>query len=132
METISKTGGKITSLDVVERLSVQVTDLKEILDNIINRRNQMVELLIQRGKLLENFDDDINSTTTSIPEPPKLDSPKVYTPPVAEIQSCISTPALSPEVFLPKLILKVPPVIQNSLQHVTNNSKQLPLPINKH
>ena len=79
METISKTGGKITSLDVVERLSVQVTDLKEVLDNIINRRNQMVELLIQRGKLLENFDDDINSTTTSIPEPPKLDSPKVYT-----------------------------------------------------
>ena len=107
LETISKTGGKITSLDVVERLSVQVTDLKEVLDNIINRRNQMVELLIQRGKLLENFDDDINSTTTSIPEPPKLDSPKVYTPPVAEIQSCISTPALSPEVFLPKLILKV-------------------------
>ena len=108
LETISKTGGKITSLDVVERLSIQVTDLKEVLDNIINRRNQMVELLIQRGKLLENFDDDINSTTTSIPEPPKLDSPKVYTPQVAEIQSCISTPALSPEVFPSKADFESP------------------------
>ncbi|EMG46411.1 SEF1 Transcriptional regulatory protein SEF1 [Candida maltosa Xu316] len=102
LDYITKTGGRTKSLDILEKLSYEVTDLKEVLNNIINRRNELINSLIKSGKEIQHT----SKNNKSLPSPPKLiesspneddDETKTLTPPVAEIQSCLSTPVTSPE-----------------------------------
>lgn len=50
LEILSKPTGRVKTLDIVERLSCEVSDLKELMTDLIQRRNDLVELLIERGK----------------------------------------------------------------------------------
>ncbi|RCK65218.1 putative transcription factor SEF1 [Candida viswanathii] len=110
LETITKTGGRTKSLDIIEKLSYEVTDLKEVLNRVITRRNEIIGLLIKGGKLIERvsvtiprllddvIDEDYEEEEDEDEDDEKDEDEKnVLTPPVAEIQSCLSTPATTPE-----------------------------------
>ena len=116
LETITKTGGRTKSLDILEKLSYEVSDLKEVLNNVITRRNEIINLLIKGGKLIEHvstsvptlldntqisynghYEEDTHDEDEGEEEDEEMHDSDVLTPPVAEIQSCLSTPATTPE-----------------------------------
>ncbi|EGW32027.1 putative transcription factor [Spathaspora passalidarum NRRL Y-27907] len=61
----------VVNNEVYEKLTNEVEDLKVVLDKLIERRNNMVKLLIQRGAAIQKEN---------------------MTPSVSQIQSCIQTP----------------------------------------
>jgi hypothetical protein len=72
--------------DLIEKLSMDVISLKQSLDSLIFRKNEMVKLLIERSTSIQNI-----STRPLIKR-----SYKSITPPISLIQSCVSTPQSTP------------------------------------
>lgn len=70
--------------DIVERLLEDVKSLKETLETMLDKKNAMVRLLLQRGQQLRSCRPPISQPAT---------------PSVLEIQTCLALPPLSPEPF---------------------------------
>ncbi|ODV67074.1 hypothetical protein HYPBUDRAFT_161948 [Hyphopichia burtonii NRRL Y-1933] len=66
------------SYDVLEKLTNEVHELRDVLDRIIERKNQTIKLLVDSGKQIQKIN--------SVPN----------TPSVSEIQSCLNSPTNSP------------------------------------
>lgn len=98
LEILSKPTGRVKTLDIVERLSCEVSDLKELMTDLIQRRNDLVELLIERGKQIEQEASiQCHKQQQEQQELQKPSLKRIYTPPVSAMQSCLNTPYTSPE-----------------------------------
>ncbi|KAK6463786.1 putative transcription factor [Scheffersomyces coipomensis] len=92
LELMTKAPADRSSIDLIEKLSSEVDDLNKVLDNIITRKNKLVEALIQRGQSTQRI--ATASKPSSSSSLSKLQRPRSnsITPSVTSIQSCISSP----------------------------------------
>ncbi|KAI5956498.1 SEF2 [Candida jiufengensis] len=106
LEIINKPTGRVKSIDIVEKLSCEVQDLREQLDHLVERKNAQVELLIERGKQIQQQSKiEIQKKEVQIKEKTKVI--RSITPPVSRIQSCLNTPYASPEEIPTELQLQL-------------------------
>ncbi|KAI5957764.1 SEF2 [Candida theae] len=106
LEILHKPNGRVRTLDIVERLSCEVSDLKVLMTDLIQRRNDLVELLIERGRQIEE-EASSQCQKQQQQQPQPQPQPQVQmqvssgrqscTPPVSAMQSCLNTPCTSPQ-----------------------------------
>ncbi|KAI5967931.1 SEF2 [Candida margitis] len=139
LEILSKPTGRVKALDIVERLSCEVSDLKHLMTELIQRRNDIVELLIERGKQIEKQAHIQCQKQLSPQQQPQEQQQtqkpilkRSYTPPVSAIQSCLNTPYTSPESTIESYTIeetKALNVSDSSKFTINANSKVKPISI---
>lgn len=142
LEILNKPTGRVKTLDIVERLSCEVSDLKSLMTDLIQRRNDLVELLIERGKRIEKEaglqcqnqqqQKQLQSKPQPQSQPQLLSTKRSYTPPVSAIQSCLNTPYTSPEStidLLPQTDSDSPNSLDNSQFTIKINTNAKPISI---
>ncbi|KAK6458832.1 putative transcription factor [Scheffersomyces xylosifermentans] len=93
LEVITTQANRST-IDIVEKLAGEVEDLKVVLDKMLSRKNEMINLLIERGNQMRAIAEkelQEKQQKEQVAPPPYRKSRSV-TPPVSDIQSCINSP----------------------------------------
>ncbi|RLV95239.1 Transcriptional regulatory protein SEF1 [Spathaspora sp. JA1] len=107
--------------EIYEKLSDEVEDLKVVLDKIIQRRNNIVNLLIERGTAIQN---QVQPEPEQEQEPELIQKqPTVMSPSISQIQSCIQTP----EECIPITSVTVAIPIDGSKLVISSNKSVTPI-----
>lgn len=137
LEIINKPTGRVKTVDMVEKLSCEVDELKYVLSRLLERKSKLVDTLIMRGKQVQAQAQAqaqaqvqaqnrrlrrVNETEDLVERSP--------TPLVSEIETCIESPLESPlqDIGCETLLVQ-PPTTQASLSKfvLSANTKIAPV-----